>query len=277
MRVFRASCLAGLVSLALCIPSFIGSANASTITLDFTGTLASVTDTNGVLAANNPSLLVGTPFQLAWTYDNSVGPTFLHTYDANNGDASWWGDSHSSMVLTIGGSSWGTVGSQRVDVFANIPSPPFTAPTQQMDSTFLGPMTTDVAPSFNPTNSLMDMEWFLVNGVSAVDMNTGFPDNYSWTYDPASTIFQTGLGLHDFPTSIDMSNWELGFMTLDVSQTGSGRSIHQLCPLWKHHWSVICSRTQFSKSVRHRIGNDGAGARRHSEDRQKSGIVLSAP
>ena len=93
------------VSVAFSSPSM-----ADIITWDFAGALTKVTDANGVLAANNPSLAVGTPFDLLFSFDYTLPPTFPNLSGPSGGVTSWWGTGHSSMQLTVGNLVWQTVG-----------------------------------------------------------------------------------------------------------------------------------------------------------------------
>jgi hypothetical protein len=55
------------------------------VTYNFTGYLTQVNDPNGVLAANNPSLGIGSHFVLVFTFDDSIAPTFLTPMDQMGG------------------------------------------------------------------------------------------------------------------------------------------------------------------------------------------------
>jgi hypothetical protein len=180
--------------------AFGGQANADIITWDINGQITQVIDPSGVLAANNPTLGVGSTFSLTFSFDYSLSPTFPNPFGPGGGVTSWWGTGHSSMLLSLGNSTWQTVGPERVDAVYFNP-PPAVGPLEQIDSDHWdGSMQTDVDPGFTVASGDYHLNWTLINSTSFLEPNLS-PDN--------------------FPLSLDPANWDYNLMSLDVTQTGS--------------------------------------------------------
>ena len=198
-----------------------GAARADIITWDFTGTLTKVTDGSDVLAAANPSLAVGSPFNLIFSFDYTLAPTFPNLLGPSGGVTSWWGAGHSTMQLTVGSLFWQTVGPERVDAVYDNPPPAWGGPVQQIDSDhWNGSINTNVSPGFVVTSGDYHLAWVLANGATLVLDPSAGADYLVWTLGPTSFNEPT-LTPDNFPTSINLSNWETSGMFLDVSLTGN--------------------------------------------------------
>jgi hypothetical protein len=174
-------------------------ARATPISWSFTGTITEVEDPNGVLAANNPALAVGSSFFLVFSFDPSLPPTFPNPYGPGGGVTSWWSAGHSQISLVTGSSFWQTVGPERVDAVYHNPPTGVGLPQAIGSDHWNDAITTDVTPGFVPTSGDYHLNWS-INNVSGLLEPSLTPDN--------------------FPVSLNLANWENRIMFLAVSQQG---------------------------------------------------------
>jgi hypothetical protein len=209
MRIKRATTSIHLlfVSISIAITSIVlpSPVSANPITYNLPGKLTVVDDPNGVLAANNPGIAIGSSFTILFTFDDSLAPTFPNVYGPEGGVTSWWGAGHSSMSLNIGTSLWQTIGPERVDAVYDNPPPAIGLPQAISADHWTDAISTNVTPVFSPVGGVYHLNW-------SVNNTSGF-------YEPMLTP-------DNFPASIDLTHWEFGRMFLDVSQTGANGELN---------------------------------------------------
>lgn len=201
-----------------------GQSRADIITWSFDGSLTTVIDSNGVLAANSPSLGTGSTFNLLFTFNSALPPTFPNIYGPGGGVTSWWGTGHSSMNLSIGSLNWQTVGPERVDAVYNNPPPAWGGPVQQINSDhWNGSTLTNVVPGGVVVQASYHLAWIMANGATLVIDRSGGSTYAVWTLGPTS-FNEPSLTPENFPNEINIANWQTTRMFLDVSLTFAGGS-----------------------------------------------------
>ncbi len=177
--------------LALSVGAFAQSAHADPVTWVMTGTLNSVNDATGTLAANGVNPSYGDPFTLTFTFDPSVGPNVSYpTYNQ------WINNGHSTLTLATAGGTWS--GASYVDQVYNDTS----------WQSLVGQ---------NYTNNYYATQYYGPAFTSNVD--SGFTPHYQTSYLYFQFYGYNGpLSGTDWPSAINVADWQYNGIELYLNQ-----------------------------------------------------------